>query len=544
VHSGPEAARHGFDARVTERDLRDTYLPQFEACVREAKVQSIMPAYNRVNGKACTASVPLLQKILRQEWGFDGYVVTDCGAIDDIYKGHGLAETPEKAAAMALKAGTDLNCGETYRELARAERLGLVSGAEIDRAVKRLYTTRFRLGMIDPPAQVPYAQIPISVNDSPAHRQLAKEAAQKAMVLLENRAGVLPLRAAVRRIAVIGPTADNLDVLMGNYSGKAAQPVTILEGIRRKARARRVTVSHVQGSAITGRFVPQLAAALSAARRADAVVLVMGNSPRQEGEEGENRENPGGDRTDIGLPPVQETLLKAVVAIGKPTVLVLTGGSALAVSWAKGRVGAILMAWYPGQDGGTAVADVLFGDYNPGGRLPITFYASTADLPPFADYNITGRTYRYFRGVPLFPFGHGLSYTTFRYHNLTVAPGTGATDATFRVDVEVENAGQQAGDEVVQLYLSDPVASAAVPLRSLVGFERVALSPGQRRQVRFELTPRRMSFVDDKGRRKVEPGSLMIAVGGGQPDRSGRYPSARQGLTAKLDLTGKVHEIE
>jgi beta-glucosidase len=550
VHSGPEAERHVFDAEVSEHDLRDSYLPQFEACVREGHVHSVMPAYNRTDGLPCAANRRLLQTILRDEWGFDGYVVSDCGAIDDIYLGHKVAATPEQAAALALKAGTDLNCGRTYGALVAAARGGLTTEAEIERAVRRLFTFRFRLGMFDPPELVPYARIPISVNDAPAHRALAKAAAQKSMVLLENRAGLLPFGRDIKTVAVIGPTADNRDVLLGNYFGKPSRAVTILDGIRAKGAARGFAVTYARGCNLTGSSSAEIADAVAAVKRAgvDAAVVVMGMSPKYEGEEGESAENPSGDRRDITLPGPQEKLLEAIVATGKPTVLVLTGGSALAVNWAKAHVSAILMAWYPGEEGGTAVADVLFGDYNPAGRLPVTFYQSIDQLPPFADYAMQGRTYRYFTQEPLYPFGHGRSYTTFNYANLRIMPARaeagGAVPVAVAVAVDVENRGRRAGDEVVELYVTAEGAPPPAPLRWLAGFERITLEPGQRQTVTFTLPPRALSLVDAAGRRLVTPGSFTIAVGGGQPGRDGRYPSPTEGMVGRLEVTGKAIEVK
>ena len=545
VHSGPEIARHGFDARVSEHDLRDSYLPQFEACVRQADVGAVMPAYNRVDGEPCAASPRLLQTILRGEWGFGGFVVSDCGAIDDIYGAHHVAASAAQASAMAVRAGTDLNCGRTYRALTDAVAGGLVTEAEIDRAVARLFTARIRLGMFDPSPMVPWAQIPITVNDSPAHRQLAKLAAQKSLVLLENRGGVLPLSPSCHAIAVVGPTADDQDVLLGNYNGKPSRAVTILEGIRVQARARGVEVRYAKGGGLASPSTAAIAAAVVAVRRPEvgAAVVVLGLSPRLEGEEGDSGLNPGGDRRDLALPGTQQKLLEAVVAAGKPVVLVLTGGSALGVGWARTHVPAILMVWYPGEEGGTAVADALFGDYNPGGRLPVTFYESVEQLPPFADYAMEGRTYRYFRQQPLYPFGFGRSFTSFRYADLTIAPAQGPISQPFSVTVTVENTGARDGDEVAQLYVTDDAASSPVPIRSLAGFRRLALGPGQRQTVTFTLGPRELSFVDGGGHRVVEPGSFSIAVGGGQPAAGGRYASAAEGVTGALTVTGETTRL-
>jgi beta-glucosidase len=536
AHSGPEALRHGFDARVSTHDLADTYLPQFEACVRQGHAGSIMPAYNRVNGEACAASSGLLQKTLREAWGFDGYVVSDCGAIDDIRQGHGLVDSALRAAALALNAGTDLSCGGEYKALVRAKEQGLVTEAAIDRAVTRLFTARFRLGMFDPRAAVRWAGTPMSVVDSPAHRQLARAAAQESIVLLQNRGGVLPLGGGIRRLAVVGPTAADGDVLLGNYHGEPSRAVTLLDGIRERAQARGVKVAYARGAPLAGRGggSAQLGEALAAVRRSDAVVAVLGLSARYEGEEGENAENPAGDRTLLGLPGGQQRLLEAVVATGKPVVLVLTAGSALSVPWAAAHVPAIVYVWYPGEEGGTALADVLFGEVSPAGRLPVTIYRSADDLPPFADYAMSGRTYRYLEKPPLYAFGHGLSYTTFRYANLKVTPAEVEAGKDVTISIDVENSGARASDEVVQVYLSKRDAPTYAPRRWLAGFARVNLAARERRTVQITLPARALSLVDEQGGRPAASGELVLAVGGGQPDRDWRYPSVPQGLIGRL----------
>jgi beta-glucosidase len=660
VHSGPEPDRHRFDAVVDERDLHETYLPAFRATVTEADAQSVMCAYNRFRGDPCCSSPTLLQEILRDEWSFGGYVVSDCWAIVDIYTSHGSAVGPAEAAAMSVAAGTDLNCGVTYDSLVTAVREGLIPERQIDTAVARLLRARFRLGMFDPPERVRWANIPYEVNDSDAHRALALEAARKSIVLLKND-GVLPLAKDVGTIAVIGPNADDVDVLLGNYNGIPTEPVTPLAGIRR-ATASRSMVLYARGSDIaggmpslevvptsvlnggrglnaeyfanrtfagapaltrtdptvdfnwwdgapaaglprdsfavrwTGALEPPVAgryalgvkafgtarlfvddsllleasdrhavwtrwahidleagaqhelrleyvdrradaivqlvwarpdptlrdAALAAASDADATIMFMGLSPRLEGEEMpvHIRGFAGGDRVDIGLPAVQRALIEDVVALGKPVVLVLLNGSALAVAWAAEYVPAIVEAWYPGQAAGTAIADVLFGDYNPAGRLPVTFYRSVEQLPPFDEYAMAGRTYRYFDGDALFPFGHGLSYTTFVYGHLTV-PTTVQAGADVVVSAVIGNAGSRPGEEVVQLYLTDETAEVPVPIRSLAGIRRVFLEPGEVRRIEFRITPRQLSLIDTAERRVVEPGTFTVSVGGKQPGFSG-----------------------
>jgi len=690
AYSGPDADRHHFDARVDQWDLRETYLPAFEACVKEAKAVSVMGAYNRLNGEPCCASPTLLEKILRQEWGFDGYVVSDCGAIRDIYAHHKVVETAEEAAAMAVSAGCDLNCGETYTALLAAVKKGLISEEAIDQAVRRLFTARFRLGMFDPPERVPYAQIPYQANDSVAHRALALRAARESIVLLKNEDDFLPLSKEIGSIAVIGPNADDVLALLANYRGTPSKVVTPLEGIRNKISATTklytargcelaagvvsltvvpsaclrptdadgyqtglaaayfdnqefkgepalsrvdplidfvwkdvtpltgrigdsfsvcwtgslippvtgryrlgvrgmnryrlmlddelIAEHHDLHEAITtvkeveleaGRFYhlrleyvnhgldPQVrllwsvpgtdlvTPAVEAARNAEVVVMVMGLSAMIEDEAISVTVDTvvGGDRTDIVLPQPQEGLLRQIHALGKPIVLVLLNGSALAVNWANDNIPAIVEAWYPGQAGGNAIADVLFGDYNPAGRLPVTFYRSVDDLPPIEDYRMEGRTYRYFRGEPLFPFGHGLSYTTFEYSNLQLSAKRITPDDTVVISVDVQNVGRRAGDEVVQLYVSDLDASVPVPIRQLQGFERVHLAPGETKTVTFALTPRQLSLVNDEGRRVIEPGTFQVAVGGRQPSPEDLVGKRTDVLVAMLEVAGEATAV-
>jgi beta-glucosidase len=536
AHSGPEATRHDFNAVVSQRDLRMTYLPAFRAAMTEGKAYSIMGAYNRVNGEASCASPTLLGKILRDEWAFDGYVVADCGAIDDISGGHRLAKSQAEAAAMAVKAGCDLECGCTYGlpchygRLPEALSQGLLTEADIDRSVKRLFMARFRLGMFDPESQVPYAQIPFSVVDSPPHRELALEVARQSLVLLKNEGNLLPLdKGAVKSIAVIGPNAENTLVLTGNYQGTPAAPVSVLAGIRAMVSPG-TAVQFAYGCDILDGEHDGFAQAVKAAKSADVAVVVLGLSQRLEGESGQREGNPPGvvslgDRESIELPAVQTELLQAVAAAGKPVVVVLLNGSAVGIGWAASHVPAILEAWYPGQAGGTAVAEALFGLTNPGGRLPVTFYASTSDLPAFDDYSMVNRTYRYFGGRPLYPFGFGLSYTTFAYRNLLISPASGRSGDSVSVSVEVENTGRRPGDEVVQLYLRDVQSSLPVPLLQLQGFTRVRLAPGEKRTAQFTLTAEQMSFADEGGKWVLEPGEFTIWVGGQQPVLTGPQPA-------------------
>jgi beta-glucosidase len=543
VHSGPETTRHTVDVRASRHDMEDTYLPAFRATVTDAKVDSVMCAYNSLNGQPACANTALLQEHLRNDWGFQGYVVSDCGAVEDIFDGHHFTRSMEEAAAVAFKAGMDLVCGWPESRIANhrsaileAVRQGLLPEADIDRALRRLFTARMRLGMFDPAAMVPYSRIAPRENDTEAHRQLALKTARESIVLLKNKDGFLPLKGSYENIAVIGPDADSLDALTGNYNGTPSKPVTILAGIRRRFAQSQVV--YAEGTGLIG--PAEKPDALAAARFADLVILVMGLSPRVEGEEMKiNAEGfSGGDRTRLDLPAPQEDLIKKVAALGKPTVLVLTSGSALGVNWEDGNLPAILEAWYPGEEGGTALAEALAGDFSPGGRLPVTFYKSTDQLPSFDDYSMAKRTYRYFDGEPLYPFGYGLSYTSFEYRNATVDNASIAADGTVKVSVDVSNTGPMAGDEVVQLYLTHGGVAGA-PLRALEGFERVHLASGQQQRVSFALSERKLSIVDPDGKRRIVPGRVDVWLGGGQPvTRMGLLKTT--GTATQFTITGEA----
>lgn len=520
VHSGPEADRHRFNAIASERDMRDTYLPAFEALVREANVEAVMGAYNRTNGEACCASPTLLDKILRKEWGFQGHVVSDCWAIRDIYRDHGLAKTPQEAAAMAVNAGCDLNCGDTFPYLVKAVEEGLIDEATITQAAERLFITRIKLGMFDPPERVAYTQIPYSVNDSETHKALALEAARQSIVLLKNADNLLPLdKTTLKSIAVIGPNADWPEVLLGNYNGTPSSVVTPLDAIR-AAVSPETTVAYAPGCSVARMDRRGFNKAVRAASEAEVAIVIVGLSQEIEGEEGQQEGLPKGaksrgDRTDITLPGVQEELLQAIHATGTPVVVVLVNGSAVAINWAQDHVPAILEAWYPGQAGGPAIADVLFGDYNPAGRLPVTFYKSVAQLPAFTDYNMNRRTYRYMTEEPLYPFGYGLSYTRFLYDNLDIEFQPGRD--SLLIHAEITNIGGVAGDEVVQLYLRDLEASEPRPNLELKGFTRVWLDAGETKTVTFDLHVSLLSFYKD-GAYIVEPGAFEVLIGPSSAD--------------------------
>jgi len=534
VHSGPERSRHSFNAEISEQDLFDTYLPQFERVVREGRVAGVMSAYNAVNGVPASANAFLLTNLVRNQWGFEGYIVSDCDAIRDIYgeKQHRFAKTAEEAAALAVKAGCDLCCGGDYNALVRSVQQGLITEKEIDGALYHTLWTRFRLGLFDPPEQVSFSRYTLKDNDLPAHGQIALELARQSIVLLKNN-GLLPLdRSKVKQIAVIGPNGDSKTMLEGNYHGSSSHPTSVLDGIRHLA-GKEIKVTYALGSPVTTkpgnapwsaqdntttRPVADLREeALALAAQADVVVYVGGITAGQEGE--------SFDRDSIELPAEQEDLLKALHASGKPVVMVNCSGSAMALTWEDEHLPALLQAWYPGQDGGRAVAEVLFGVVNPSGHLPVTFYRSTGDLPDFTDYSMKNRTYRYFRGKPLYAFGHGLSYTNFDYSNLHIAP---AAAGAYSVAVDVANTGAREGDDVVQLYATPPAASQPQEIRALCGFSRVHLKAGEKRTV--VITVPAVALRRWNGSAKaysIPSGEWTVAAGASSAD-------LRQTITVKL----------
>jgi len=513
VHNGPELLRHSFNAVVSPRDLRETYLPHFEAAVREGKVAAVMGAYNRVNGEPCCASPTLLEKILREEWGFEGYVVSDCGAIDDFHAHHKVTRTAAESAALAVKHGCDLNCGCTYCKLEEAVMLGLLTEEDLNRVLRRLLATRFKLGMFDPEKNVPWSKLSPKVVNCETHRKLARRMAQESMVLLKNN-GVLPLRKNLRHILVAGSNAMDQNVLVGNYNGFAPQMQTVLEGILEKAGAG-TQVQWTEGCELSSARPPnfgELGLLTSYGPPLDAVIAVLGYNALLEGEEGTG--DAGGDRQVYGLPGRQQEYLEHLKTLGKPLVLVVTAGSPVDLNWAQANADAIVMAWYPGEQGGGAVADVLFGDYNPAGRLPVTFPKSYDQLPPFEDYAMNGRTYRFMEGEPLYRFGFGLSYTSFKYSKLSVR----THKSGYVVRVDVKNTGKIAGDEVAQLYVRDVESNVPVPRQHLEGFQRIHLNPGQKKTVCFILRSEQLVCYDDNGKPFIEPGEFEISVGGGQSD--------------------------
>lgn len=513
VHSGPEATRHSFDAWCSERDLYETYLPAFEALVKDGNVASVMGAYNRLFGEPCSASDMLLDRILRKQWGFHGYVTTDCGTIWDIYHGHSLQPDSIRASVLALKAGSDLTCGNEYSGLVEAVKRGYISETLIDLAVGRLFEARFRLGMFDPDSLVPYTLIQPTDIDTPKHKQLSLQVARESMVLLKNEDNLLPFSNMVKTLFITGPYADNVPVLLGNYNGTPSAPVTILEGIINRAGSGLSVISAKEP--VLSDSVFQLAA------QSDVIIFAGGISPELEGEEldldidGFYR----GDRTKLDLPASQTRALKQLAETGKPVVLLLTNGSALSVNWENENLTAILEAWYPGQEGGTAVAEVLFGDYNPAGRLPVTFYRSVSDLPPFDDYSMTGRTYRYFQGDPLYPFGYGLSYTRFNYLSVSVDKQKISAFDTVDLRITVKNNGAYDGDEVIQIYMSKPESRFLRPEKSLVGYKRVPVDKGESITVTIPVLINKFRiFSPESGSYFVEPGEYHLQIGASSVD--------------------------
>jgi len=537
VHSGPEADRHHFDARVSPRDLHDTYLPAFKKLVTEAKVESVMGAYNRVNGEPCCASPHLLVDILCGRWKFEGHVVSDCWALTDIHAHHKYTADRAETAALALKRGCDLSCGCTYDHLGEAIERGLITEADIDRALTHTLTTRFKLGMFDPPEQVPYTSIPTSVINSPAHRHLAYKAAIRSIVLLKNQDNLLPIQAgSVRRIFITGPNAANVDVLMGNYNGLSDSFTTLLEGIVGCA-PEGVRVTYRVGCQLDRPNVNPIDWASSEAGVADVVVACMGLAPLLEGEEGESILSPNkGDRLDIGLPAAQTEYLKKLAAYGGKIVLVLCGGGPIALGEVEDLVQAVVFIWYPGQEGGKALAEVLFGDVSPSGKLPITFPKSVDQLPPFEEYAMAGRTYRYMTAEPLYPFGFGLSYTRFAYSDLNLAQDTPAAGESLALHLTLANVGAMDADEVAQAYLSDLEASVPVPLHKLIGFQRVHLRSGESKTIEFTITPEMMALVNENGEPQLEPGQFRVTVGGCSPSARGVALGASEPVSAVFAL--------
>ncbi|MFY9175758.1 MAG: glycoside hydrolase family 3 C-terminal domain-containing protein [Caldicoprobacterales bacterium] len=523
VHSGPESLRHEFDAIASQKDMWETYLPAFEECVVEGKVESVMGAYNRTNGEPCCGSYTLLQDILREKWKFEGHVVSDCWAIRDFHTRHFVTSTAPESAALALKAGCDLNCGNTYLHMLQALEENLITEEDITRAAVRLFTTRIKLGMFD---ECEYDNIPYSVVDCKEHNEVALEAARKSLVLLKND-GILPLnKDKIKSIGVIGPNANSRLALKGNYYGTPSRYITILEGIQDYVEDDDIRVYYSEGCHLyEDRVEPlaqkhdRIAEALTVAEHSDVVILCLGLDETLEGEEGDTGNfSASGDKKDLNLPQVQQNLLEKVVAVGKPTILLLSTGSAMGINFADEKCNAIIQTWYPGARGGQAVAECLFGGFSPAGKLPVTFYRNVDDLPEFTDYTMKGRTYRYIETEPLYPFGYGMTYSKVRLSNLKVLNEV-TKDSDIEVSVEIENIGDYDTDEVVQFYIKDNKSKFAVPNHSLCGFKRIHLKKGESKVVEFTIRNKAMTIVDDEGNRYIDSDCFTLFAGVSQPDK-------------------------
>lgn len=524
VHSGPESERHHFDAIASKRDLWDTYLPAFEACVKEAQVEAIMGAYNRTNGEPCCGSKTLIQEILREQWGFRGHFVSDCWAIRDFHAEHKITATAPESAALALQNGCDVNCGITYLHLMQAYQDGLVTEEQIRESAIRLFTTRYKLGMFD--EQCSYNQIPYSVNDCKEHNEASLEMSRKSMVLLKNN-GVLPLDPKqVKTIGVVGPNANTISPLIGNYFGTASRYTTNLEGIQEYTKDfARVLFSegcHLYRDYTTALSLPddRLSEAKSVASYSDVVVVCLGLDSTIEGEEGDTGNDfAGGDKIDLQLPKSQQRLLQAMVESGKPVIVVVNTGSAIDLGYADQHCDAIIQAWYNGAHAGQALAELLFGAFSPSGKLPITFYHSVDNLPDFKDYSMQNRTYRYFKGDVLYPFGFGLSYSQFEYSNFTAKQQEITAGDNLSVCVTVKNTGDIPAGEVVQFYIRDMESSQILPNHSLCGFEYLYLQPNESKTITVSIPASSFEVVDQQGQRYVEPGDFTIYAGSSQPDK-------------------------
>lgn len=522
VHSGPEALRHEFNAVASKKDMAETYLPAFEALVKEAEVESVMGAYNRTNGEPCCGSNTLIRDILRDQWGFQGHFVSDCWAIKDFHENHRITQDAKESAAMALKAGCDVNCGNTYLHILKAYQAGLVTEEDITQAAERLFTTRFLLGLFDGSE---YDDIPYEVVECKEHIQLARDAARKSAVLLKNN-GVLPLKKSeINTIGVIGPNADSRLALIGNYHGTASRYITVLEGIQDEA-GDDIRVLYSEGSGLWNRKVEGLAwdqdrisEAQIVAEHSDVVILAVGLDETLEGEEMDQGNHVGsGDKEDLKLPAVQMELIEKVLEIGKPTIVVLLAGSAIDLSYADEHADAILQAWYPGAGGGEAIADLLFGKISPSGKLPVTFYRDLEHMPGFEDYSMENRTYRYMEEDALYPFGYGLTYGNVEVEEagFTIMP---KKEQDFEVEVTLTNRGGTVVEEVVQLYIKDTKSALAVKNYSLCAFKRVALGAEETVKTTLKVQASALEAIDEEGRRVLDSDEFTLYAGISQPDR-------------------------
>ena len=536
VHSGPEKLRHEFNAEVSAQDLNATYLPAFEALV-DAGVESVMCAYNRTNGEPCCASNYLLKEVLFDKWGFKGHVVSDCWALVDFYSdiGHGTVTNAVEAAVLALESGVNVNCGNTYTALLDAVRKGFVEESLIDKRLTPLLKTRFKLGMFDPPDLNPYNAIPYSVVDSKENRALAREAAARSVVLLKNN-GVLPLKNDLDRYYVVGPNAASIDALLGNYFGVSANIVTFLEGIA-AAVAPGSQVQYSPGTTLDRKNVNPVDWSTGEAAEADVTIVGMGLSRHLEGEEGESISSPYfGDRLDYNIPENQLDYLRKIKSHGQPVIAIVTGGCPMNLSEVHELADAVLFAWYPGEEGGNAIADIIFGKVSPSGRLPITFPKSLDQLPAYEDYNMKGRTYRYMAKEPMYPFGFGLSYGSFSYSDLKQSASKIKEGEIVELSCNITNVGAYPSVETVQLYITDQKASVGVPLFSLKGIQSVRLQPGEGAKVTFEITPEMLRLINAQGDAILEKGEFTLTMSGSLPTERSLELGASEPLRTTLTL--------
>ncbi|MGN0313974.1 MAG: glycoside hydrolase family 3 C-terminal domain-containing protein [Fusicatenibacter sp.] len=535
VHSGPEDERHSFNAVVSKQDLFETYLPAFEACVKEAKVETVMGAYNRTNGEPCCGSKTLLLDILRKGWGFEGHVTSDCWAVKDFHEYHGVTNSALESAAMAMQNGCDLNCGSLFLYLSEAVKRGLVTEERLNEAVTNLMTTRMKLGLFDDPEKVPYSQISFAENDSRANDELNRRAARKSVVLLKNENHLLPLdKNKIRTIGIIGPNANNRKALVGNYEGTASRYYTISEGIQDYV-GEDIRVLFSEGCHLCrtkmsglGQENDRLSEVRGVCEMSDVVIACMGLDSSLEGEEGdEGNEYASGDKPNLSLPGLQQEILEAIYESKKPVILVLLSGSALAVTWADEHIPAILQGWYPGAEGGRAIAELIFGDYSPEGKMPVTFYRTTEELPAFTDYSMKNRTYRYMKQDALYPFGYGLSYTEFALSGTSIDTDVIQNGGVIRVKTTITNTGTIRGAETVQVYVK--VCRPGTPNPQLKGLKKTELAPGESKEVEIMLEERSFSLRDENGDLVLEKGTCQVFVGTQQPDHrsselTGRTP--------------------
>jgi len=536
VHSGPEALRHEFNAQVSQKDLYETYLPAFEALVKEAEVEAVMGAYNRTNGEPCCGSKTLMQDILRGKWNFQGHFVSDCWAIGDFHTRHMVTDTAEESAALALKNGCDVNCGNTYLHLLKAYQDGLVTEEEIGTAAERLFTTRFLLGLFD---DTEYDKIGFDRLECPAHLEAAAKATAESVVLLKNN-GVLPLSAgSLKSIGVIGPNANSRSALVGNYHGTSSRYITVLEGIQDYVSPD-TRVYYSEGCHLFREKVESLAQrqdriseAVSVANNSDVVILCLGLDETLEGEEGDTGNSyASGDKLDLLLPLVQRELAEAVIKTGKPVILLNMTGSAMDLRYFQDHAAAVVQVWYPGARGGRTIAKLLFGEISPSGKLPVTFYSSTEDLPAFEDYSMKGRTYRYFQGRPLYPFGYGLTYGDAEVENAIMAHDPTHTTVT----VTVTNKSDIAIEEVVQVYVKALDSPYAPPNPRLCAFARVRLSGRESRQVDLQLCPDAFYVIDEEGEKQSGGNRFLISAGLGQPDERTKELTGKECVSLQVEF--------